>query len=90
MADAATITAVKNALGITGTFMDNTIAIYIDEVTDYMRTAGVSDAIINTSNGVVARGVSDLWNNQSGTSKLSPYFYDRVTQLAIKSKAGGK
>ena len=90
MADAATITAVKNALGITGTFMDSTIAIYIDEVTDYMRTAGVSDSIISTAYGVVARGVSDLWNNQSGTSKLSPYFYDRVTQLAIKSKAGCK
>lgn len=90
MADAATITAVKNALGITGTFMDSTIAIYIDEVTDYMRTAGVSDDTISTTYGVVARGVSDLWNNQSGSGKLSPYFYDRVTQLAIKSKAGGK
>ena len=90
MADAATIAAVKNALGVTGSFMDSAIAIYIDEVTDYMRTAGVSDSIISTAYGVVARGVSDLWNNQSGTSKLSPYFYDRVTQLAIKSKAGGK
>lgn len=90
MADVATITAVKNALGITGNFMDSTITVYIDEVTDYMRTAGVSDSIINASNGVVARGVSDLWNNQSGTGKLSPYFYDRVTQLVIKSKTGGK
>lgn len=90
MADAATIAAVKNALGVTGSFMDNTIAIYINEVTDYMRTAGVSDDTISTAYGVVARGVSDLWNNQSGSGKLSPYFYDRVTQLAIKSKAGGK
>lgn len=89
MAD-ETIIAVKNALGITGNFMDSTIAVYIDEVIDYMRTAGVSDDTISTAYGVVARGVSDLWNNQSGTSKLSPYFYDRVTQLAIKSKAGGK
>lgn len=89
MAD-ETIIDVKNALGITGNFMDSTIAVYIDEVIDYMRTAGVSDAIISTAYGVVARGVSDLWNNQSGSGKLSPYFYDRVTQLAIKSKAGGK
>ena len=89
MAD-ETIIAVKNALGITGNFMDSTIAVYIDEVIDYMRTAGVSDDTISTAYGVVARGVSDLWNNQSGTGKLSPYFYDRVTQLAIKSKAGGK
>ena len=89
MAD-ETIIAVKNALGITGSFMDSTIAVYIDEVIDYMRTAGVSDDTISTAYGVVARGVSDLWNNQSGTGKLSPYFYDRETQLAIKSKAGGK
>lgn len=83
------LTGVKNALGVTGNFMDDTITVYIDEVTDYMRNAGVSTSLINSSIGVISRGVSDLWNNQSGTGKLSPYFYDRVTQLVYKSKTGG-
>ena len=89
MADAATLAGVKNALGITGTFMDATISIYIDEVTDYMANAGVSAGLITASVGVIARGVNDLWNNNAGNGKLSPYFYDRVSQLALKSNAAG-
>lgn len=89
MADAAILAGVKNALGITGTYMDATIAIYIDEVTDYMTNAGVSASIISASVGVIARGVNDLWNNNAGNGKLSPYFYDRVSQLVLKSAAGG-
>lgn len=80
------ITSVKNALGITGDFMNDTISIYIDEVVDYMKNAGVSGANITASPGVVSRGVSDLWNNNSGAGKLSPYFYDRVAQLVYKSR----
>lgn len=76
---------VKTALGITGSFLDNTIQIYIDEVTDYLNNAGIADELIDKSVGLVVRGVADLWNNGSGTGKLSPYFYDRATQLALKS-----
>lgn len=89
MADAAILAGVKNALGITGTFMDATISIYIDEVTDYMTNAGVNTALMSASVGVIARGVNDLWNNNAGNGKLSPYFYDRVSQLALKSNAAG-
>lgn len=89
MATAAMLTAVKNALGVTGTYLDASLTVYIDEVTDYMSNAGVSDELIALSFGTVARGVSDLWSNQSGSGKLSPYFYDRVTQLALKTKGGG-
>ena len=89
MADAALLAGVKNALGITGTFMDATISIYIDEITDYMSNAGVSAAVITASVGVIARGVNDIWNNNAGNGKLSPYFYDRVSQLALRSKAAG-
>lgn len=66
MADETTLVKVKNALGITGGYMDNTISIYIDEVVLYMRNAGMSDAMITASAGLVARGVSDLWNNSAG------------------------
>lgn len=89
MADAALLAGVKNALGITGTFMDATISIYIDEITDYMSNAGISAAVIPASVGVIARGVNDLWNNNAGNGKLSPYFYDRVSQLALKSNVAG-
>lgn len=86
MADAAMLSGVKYALGITNNFMDTTISIYIDDVTDYMTGAGVSSAMIAASVGVVARGVNDLWNNGAGSGKLSPYFYDRVAQLVLRTR----
>lgn len=85
MTDAAILNGVKSALGVTGNFMDTTISLYIDEVTDYMANAGVNAALITASVGVIARGVNDLWNNNAGNGKLSPYFYDRVSQLVLKS-----
>ncbi len=85
MTDAAILAGVKSALGVTGNFMDTTISLYIDEVTDYMTNAGVNAALIAASVGVIARGVNDLWNNNAGNGKLSPYFYDRVSQLVLKS-----
>ena len=91
MAETALMTAVKAALGVTGTFTNATIQVYIDEVVDYMIGAGVSQAVINapSSYGVVARGVSDLWDNDGGNVKFSPYFHERVTQLAMRSTTGG-
>ena len=79
---------VKNALGITGTYQDATLTIYINEVIAYMRDAGVSTEVINSelSAGVIARGVTDLWNYNGGAGKLSDYFYQRVSQLAYASK----
>ena len=85
MTDAAILSGVKSALGVTGNFMDATISLYIDEVTDYMTNAGVNADLISASVGVIARGVNDLWNNSAGNGKLSPYFYDRVSQLVLKS-----
>ena len=88
MADAALLTAVKAALGVTGTFSDTTISVYIDDVVDYMRGAGVSAAVIAASAGVVARGVSDLWDNDGGNVKFSPYFHERVSQLVLRCNGG--
>jgi putative N-acetylmannosamine-6-phosphate epimerase len=86
MADAATLASVKNALGVTSDFMDTTISIYIDDVTDDMSGAGVPDSVIAASVGVIARGVNDLWTASSGDAKYSPYFYDRVSQLVLRSR----
>lgn len=76
---------VKKALGITGTYQDDTLLIYIDEVKDFMLCAGVKKEIIEDSVavGVIARGVSDLWNYGSGNTELSQYFMQRVSQLAF-------
>jgi len=86
MAD--TLSKVKSALGITGNFQDATLQIYIDEVKAYMADAGVSKAVIESdvSAGVIARGVTDLWNYNGGAGKLSDYFYQRVAQLTYASE----
>ena len=73
---------VKTALGVTGDYQDDTLQIYIDEVEDTLKDAGVSAA--NITSGIVARGVSDLWNYGEGGGKLSPYFFQRATQLSYK------
>ena len=69
--------SVKSALGITGNYQDATLKIYIDEVMAYMKDAGVSTDVLNSelSAGVIARGVTDLWNYNGGAGKLSDYFY---------------
>lgn len=84
MAD--TLSKVKSALGITGTYQDETLTVYIDEVKEYMLDAGVSEAVVNSdvSAGVISRGVADLWNYGSSGGKLSEYFYQRVGQLVYK------
>jgi hypothetical protein len=84
MADNTMLSSVKNALGVTGTYQDNTITEYINEVVAFLVDAGVSNG--NITSGIVARGVSDLWGYGSGDGKLSEYFIQRAAQLAIKSK----
>lgn len=73
---------VKNALGITGDYQDETLKIYISEVADFLIDAGVPERHITS--GIVARGVSDLWNYGSGEGKLSQYFMQRAAQLSFK------
>lgn len=89
MAD--TLNKVKSALGITGDYQDGTLTVYIDEVKAYMVSAGVSEEVINSdvAAGVIARGVTDLWNYNGGAGKLSEYFYQRVSQLAYTTKEAG-
>lgn len=77
---------VKTGLGITGTYQDDLLQIYIDEVISYLSSAGVSDDVIQSdaSTGIIVRGVSDLWNYGSGGTQLSPYFMQRAVQLALQ------
>jgi len=93
MADAEfnMLNTVKAALNITGTYQDNALQAYIDEVNQYMLSAGVPTSLINVaaSAGTVARGVADLWNYGAGEGKLSPYFYERVIQLSSRGGNNG-
>lgn len=82
MADLSMLTKVKNALGITGDYLNDTLSEYIDEVTAFLTDAGIPAQ--NITAGIVARGVSDLWNYGSGEGKLSEYFMQRATQLSYK------
>ena len=74
--------SVKNALGITGDYQNDTLTSYIDEVKAFLIDAGVSEGDITV--GIVARGVTDLWNYGNGNGKLSEYFMQRATQLSYK------
>lgn len=78
----STLAEVKAALGITGDYQDSTLTVYYNEVVDFIRNAGIADA--NITSGIVARGVSDLWNYGGAEGTLSEYFIQRVSQLAYK------
>lgn len=77
------LSKVKTALLIEGDYHDEMLKIYIEEVLDYMRSAGVPEDVLQSEHiiGAVARGVTDLWNFGAGNGKLSEYFYQRVIQL---------
>lgn len=78
---------VKRALNVTGTYQDDTLTVYIKDVKYYMADAGVREDIIDSeaSVGVIARGVSDLWNYGNGSTTFSEYFMQRVIQLVART-----
>lgn len=86
MTDAELLSKVKIGLGITGTYQDETLLLYIEDVKNYLIDAGVSTEILDSSAsvGVIIRGVSDLWNYGMGTANLSEYFIQRAIQLKHK------
>ena len=80
------LTEVKARLGITGNYQDSTLNGYIDDVKQYLLSAGVKQEVIDSdkSIGCIARGVIDLWNyGQGGT--LSNYFMQRAIQLTAET-----
>lgn len=87
--DAELLGKVKSALGITGDYQDETLKIYIDEVKEYMYSAGVDIRVLEStaSVGAICRGVSDIWNYGTGT-EFSTYFKERVVQLSYATGGG--
>lgn len=88
MDEVQTLEKIKNALGITGTYQDETLKIYIEEVKEYMLDAGVDKDVVNSASsiGAIARGVADLWSYGAGNTQFSQYFMQRVIQLSYKKK----
>jgi len=86
MAEFNMLEHVKACLGITGEYHDEVISAYIEDVQGYLQDAGVPESVTQARQcgGVVARGVSDLWNYEGGGTALSPYFRERAAQLALK------
>lgn len=85
MTDAELLTKIKNGLGITGTYQDATLTVYVEEVKAFMKSAGVKTSVINgpAAVGCIMRGVADLWNYGSGNASLSQYFTQRLIQLKL-------
>lgn len=86
MNDVERLERVKALMPISGSYHDATISGYIADVMDFMRDSGVGETVVQSESavGAIARGVNDLWNNGAGVVKLSPYFMQRVAQLAYK------
>lgn len=80
----STLVAVKAALNIGGTYQDAALTAWISETKAFLAAAGVSEA--NMTNGLIARGVADLWNYGSGDGEFSGYFKTRAIQAALRSK----
>lgn len=83
MTDAERLIKIKNGLGITGEFQDDTLNVYLGEVKAFMQSAGVSQKVIESeaSVGCIMRGVADLWNYGAGNATFSEYFRMRLIQL---------
>lgn len=79
---ATMLSAVKTSLGIGGTYQDETVQSYIDEVIAFLKDAGIDES--NITPGIVSRGVADLWNYGAGEGQLSAYFMQRAAQLSYK------
>ena len=86
MTDAELLEKIKVRLGVTGNYQDDLLTAYAQDVKAFLKSAGVSDEIVNgeTSVGVIARGVADVWNYGSGDGKFSEMFYQRAIQLTME------
>lgn len=79
---------VKKRLSITDTSNDDALNGLIEDVIAYAESAGVSRETLESSKGygLITRGVSDLWNMESGTGTFSDIFRMRLVQLQAEEK----
>lgn len=77
-----TLANVMAAMGQDGnTYLETQIQPYYEDVISFLTDSGISPDKITV--GLVARGVSDLWNYGAGNGRLSLYFLQRASQLGV-------
>lgn len=83
ISDDELLTAVKSNLNVVGNQFDNQLPNYINDIKNYLLSAGVLKDVVNSTLAIntISRGVGDTWNYGNGDTKLSPYFYERADQL---------
>ncbi|MEG2933974.1 MAG: hypothetical protein RR842_10375 [Gordonibacter sp.] len=92
MANFDILESVKTSLGLAGNdYHDAMLRGYIVEAKRFLVDAGVDSSVVESevAAGVIARGVSDLWNYGAGGASLSPYFFQAAAQLAYRKPGGG-
>ena len=74
---------IKSDNQLFGSQHDTTLTIKIATIKGYLRSAGVSNAVIGSTLavGCISRGVMDIWNYGNGDTKLSPFYYELADQL---------
>ncbi|MCQ2399833.1 MAG: hypothetical protein MJ072_04945 [Clostridia bacterium] len=84
MTDAEILQKIKYGLGITGTFLDETLKVYITDTKEFMRSAGVKESVVNSaaSVGCILQGVTDKWAEKR--TDYSEAFKKRLIQLSLK------
>ena len=78
----------KTMNNFSGSYFDDMINLYAQEVIEFMLDSGVSKEVClsESAKGTIAKGIMDIWNNDGGKTEFSPYFRERVVQLSYKSK----
>lgn len=86
MTDAELLEKVKTGLGITTSYQDEMLQVYIDGAKAFMLSAGVKQSVIDSpaSVGCILQIVSDTWNYGSGAVKISPLAEMRIVQLSME------
>lgn len=84
MTDAELLTKIKNGLGITGSFQDETLKVFIDDTKEFMKSAGIKESVLTSpaSVGCILQGVTDKWVEKRGD--YSEAFKKRLIQLSLK------
>lgn len=86
LSDAELLAQVKSGIGITDTYQDATLAVYIADAKAFIQDAGVSEAVVNSDAavGCILRFVIDTWDYGNGSGTLSDIFRMRLIQLTRK------
>lgn len=82
MTDAELVEKIKIRLGITGTYHDALLGELATDVKHYILDAG-ADPESEQAEGLIARGVADLWNFGAGNGTFSQVFYQRLLQMSL-------